>query len=306
VSAAPLRLALVQCVAHVCEGRDRRVLDDLIAPLRAVAGTRVADVHMDPDDHRSVITILGPPASVEQAALALAVGVLARLDLRRHRGLLPRTGSLDLLPFVPLGSATMAQAIALARRVGQELARSHNLPVFFYGEAATRPERRWLGGLRGAQYEGLPHKLAEAGWQPDAGPPRFDEMRGAVAVGARRAFVGFNVWLDTGKPEVAREVAVAVRESAGGLAGVQALGVALPRRGIVQVAMYLLDVATSSVPAAFDRVRSEAAARGVAVRRSELVGLVPREAFAGRTPESVGLVDFEPRQLLESHLPGDA
>jgi glutamate formiminotransferase len=256
---------------------------------------------MDPDHHRSVFTFLGAPNSVENAALALAAAVFELVDMERHRGLHPRMGALDVLPFVPLSGTTMAEAVAVARRVAAALGGALRLPVYLYGEAAVTPERRWLPDVRRGEYEGLPKKLRDPGWRPDAGPARFDPRLGATAVGARDVLVAFNVWLDSRDAELARAVARAVRESSGGLPGVQAMGVALPRRGIVQVAMNLLDHRTSMAHV-FDVVRSEAARRGVAVRRSELVGLAPRAAFEGRTPESVGLVDFTPDKYLDGHL----
>jgi len=298
-------VSILECVPNVSEGQDRRVVDQLAGAVQRVSGVRLADIHMDADHHRSVFTFLGSPLGVETAALALAAQAFALIDMERHRGLHPRMGALDVVPFVPLRGATMTEVAALARRAGEALARAHTVPVYFYGAAATVPARRLLVDVRRGEYESLPRKLRDPAWRPDAGPARFDPRAGATAVGARDVLVAYNVWLDSRDPEAARAVARAVRESAGGLPAVQAMGVPLTRRGLTQVAMNLLDYRRTSIPRAFDAVRSEAARLGVAVGRGELVGLAPRAAFEGRSPESVGLVDFTPEKYLDTHLPGD-
>jgi len=224
------------------------------------------------------------------------------VDMRVHHGIHPRLGALDVLPFVPLRDLTMADAVTVARTVGERLAADHSVPVYLYGAAATAPARRSLLAVRAGQYEGLPTRLADPSWRPDFGPAVFAPRLGAVLVGARDVLVAYNVWLETDDAAVARAIARAVRESAGGLPSLQAMGGRLERRGIAQVAMNLLDYRVTSLPQAFDAVRAEAARRGVGVRRAELVGLAPRAAFAGRSPESVGLVDFAESSYLETYL----
>ena len=296
----------VECAPNVSEGREHRVIERLADAIRSVDGVTLMNVHADVDHHRTVFSFLGEGARVEAAALALAARAVELIDLRRHRGIHPRVGALDVLPFVPLAGISMAETIALARRVGEAIARRHALPVYYYGEAATRPGRRTPRALRQGEYEGLAARLASAGGAPDAGPARFDPRTGAVLVGARDILVAFNVWLATGEVAVAREIARTVRESSGGLPAVQAMGVLLASRGIAQVSMNLLDYRTTSIAVAFDRVRDEARTRGVAVSRSELVGVAPRAAFAGRAPESVGLAAFTPELYLDTYLDSGA
>jgi glutamate formiminotransferase len=293
---------VLECVPNVSEGRSRETVAALGRAITQVPGVRLASVHIDPDHHRSVFTFLGAPEPVRAAALALARAVFARVDMQAHQGIHPRLGALDVLPFVPLRGLAMAEATAVARAVASRLAEDHQLPVYLYGAAATAPERRSLLAVRAGQYEGLPTRLADPSWRPDYGPARFDPRLGAVLVGARDVLVAFNVWLEGDDLAAARAIARAVRESAGGLPALQALGARLARRGIVQVAMNLLDYRVTSLPQAFDAVRAEAARRGIGVRRGELVGLAPRAAFAGRSPESVGLVDFDEAGYLESYL----
>ena len=293
---------MLECVPNVSEGRSREIVAALGRAITQVPGVRLASVHIDPDHHRSVFTFLGAPEAVQAAALTLARAVFAQVDMRAHEGIHPRLGALDVLPFVPLHGLGMAEATAVARAVAARLAEEHQLPVYLYGAAATAPERRSLLAVRAGQYEGLPTRLADPSWRPDYGPARFDPRLGAVLVGARDVLVAYNVWLEGDDLAAARAIARAVRESAGGLPALQALGARLARRGIVQVAMNLLDYRVTSLPQAFDAVRAAAARRGIGVRRGELVGLAPRAAFAGRSPESVGLVDFDAAGYLESYL----
>lgn len=293
---------VLECIPNVSEGRRREAVDRLGRAITQVRGVRLASVHIDPDHHRSVFTFLGAPDPVQAAALALARAVFETVDMRAHQGIHPRLGALDVLPFVPLRDLTMADAARVARVVAERLATDHALPVYLYGAAATAPERRSLLAVRAGQYEGLPTRLADPSWRPDYGPARFDPRLGAVLVGARDVLVAYNVWLDRDDVVAARAIARAVRESSGGLPAVQAMGARLERRGLAQVAMNLLDYRVTSLPRAFDAVRAEAARRGVGVRRGELVGLAPRAAFAGRSPESVGLVDWSEAGYLETYL----
>jgi glutamate formiminotransferase len=289
----------VECVPNVSEGRDPARLRRLRGVLAAAPGIALAGVHADPDHHRSVFTFVGPPDAVAEGALALATAVVAEVDMRTHQGIHPRLGALDVLPFVPLTGATMAEAVALAHRVGRALAERHALPVYYYGAAARRPERRRVRDLRRGEYEGLAARLATADGAPDDGPARFDARSGAVLVGARDVLVAYNVWLASDDLDAARAIARTVRESSGGLPGVQALGLPLATRGCVQVSMNLVDYRKTPIPAAFDRVGAEARRLGIAVERAELVGLAPRAAFAGRDPASVGLAAFRPDHYLD-------
>ena len=295
---------IVECVPNVSEGRDGARLARFAAAVTATPGVTLAGVHADPDHHRSIFTFLGPPAAVAAAALALADAVVAEVDMREHHGIHPRIGALDVLPFVPLAGMTMTEAAALARQTGGTLAARHALPVYYYAHAARRPERRTLRELRHGEYEGLAARLASADGRPDDGPARFDARAGAVLVGARDVLIAYNVWLAGDDLGAARAIARAVRASGGGLPAVQALGLPLASRGRAQVSMNLLDYRVTPIPAAFDRVREEAARAGIALDHAELVGLAPRAAFAGRTPASVGLDALDAASYLDTWLSG--
>jgi glutamate formiminotransferase len=293
---------IVEAVPNVSEGRDTGRLARFAGAVRSVPGVTLADLHADPDHHRSVFTFLGSPAAVVAAALALADAVVAEVDMRGHHGIHPRLGALDVLPLVPLRDLTMAEAVALAHQAGHALAARHALPVYYYAHAARRPERRTLRELRHGEYEGLAGRLASAEGAPDDGPARFDPRSGAVLVGARDVLIAYNVWLAGDDLDAARAIARAVRSSNGGLPAVQALGLPLASRARVQVSLNLLDYRLTPIPVVFDRVREEAARRGLAVERAELVGLAPRAAFAGRTPASVGLDAFASTSYLDTWL----
>jgi glutamate formiminotransferase len=295
-------LPILECVSNVSEGRDQRVLERLADSIRCVSGVTLADVHADTDHHRSVFTFLGAPDDVQHAALSLAGAVFANVDMRWHHGVHPRIGALDVVPFVPLRGLSMNEAIARARAVGEALGRTYGVPVYFYGAAATSAARRSLAAIRAGQYEGLPAKLADPTWSPDAGPAHVDPKKGATAVGARDVLVAYNVWLDSADLEAARAIARAIREASGGLPRLQAMGLPLAHQGLVQVSMNLLDYRVTSLGRAYDAVMAEAGRRSVRVLRGELVGLAPRAAFEGRAPERVGVRDMRPEQYLETHL----
>jgi glutamate formiminotransferase len=267
------------------------------------AGAELVDVHSDVDHHRSVFTFLGAGDVVERAALALGVVAVARIDLRRHAGVHPRVGAVDVVPFVPLRGSTMAAAAA-ARRMGAALAAAHAVPVFFYGEAALRPAWRELPAARRGGFERLAERMRDPDGAPDAGPPAPHPTAGATIVGARGPLIAFNAVLDAGDVALARAVASAVRETGGGLPRVRALGLFLPSRGLAQVAMNLLDYRVTPLAVAAARVSAEARRRGAAVREFELVGCAPAAALASWPADLAPIAGLRPAQLLPSELFG--
>jgi glutamate formiminotransferase len=290
---------VVECVPNFSEGRDAAVIAALQDAVRGVDGVRLLDTHSDLDHHRTVLTFAGAPGAVAEAAFRAVQEAAARIDLRRHHGVHPRIGATDVVPFVPLGDAPMAICTALAEELGARLGAELGLPVYLYGEAARRPERRVLANVRRGEYEGLAAAIAtDPGRAPDFGPAALGPA-GAVAVGARGPLIAFNVLLATDDLRVAKAVARAVRASSGGLPGVQALGVPCSRPGAVQVTMNLLDTRQTSLPAAFAAVQAAAATYDVAVLESELVGLAPADALLPAAAAALALPALAPRQVLE-------
>jgi glutamate formiminotransferase / 5-formyltetrahydrofolate cyclo-ligase len=274
----------------------------LLAAVSGSPGVRLLDASSDPDHNRSVLTLAGDPDALHDALLALYEVALAEIDLTRHEGVHPRGGAVDVTPFVPLGSTPMAVAVAAAERLGAELARRFGLPVYLYEQAARVPGRRRLSDIRRGQFEGFPAKLADPAWAPDFGPARVHPTAGVTVVGARFFLVAFNAVLETADVEVARAVARQVREAGGGLPAVRAMGVYLASQGRAQVSMNLVDFRRTSLFAALERVRSEAAARGTRVVATEIIGLVPEAAIWGALGEALQCPVLGGERVLEDRL----
>jgi glutamate formiminotransferase len=292
---------VIECVPNVSEGCDRAIVEALSEAV-AAAGCRVLDTHVDSDHNRSVLTFVGDEASLFDGALALAREAQARIDLRTQRGVHPRMGAIDVIPFVPLADVTMDDCVRLARRVGRAIGERLDIPVILYEAAASSPARRNLAAIRRGQFEGIGEKLGRPEWAPDFGPSRPHPTAGVAAVGARDFLVAYNVVLGSDDLSAARWIAGTIRESNGGLVGVKALGLSLAGRGLVQVSMNLTDIRATDVSAAYARVETEANALGVSVVESEIVGLVPRVAVGGATTASLRLDRELEDVVLENRL----
>jgi glutamate formiminotransferase len=293
---------IVESVPNFSEGRRPDVCRALAEEARK-SGAAVLDLTWDADHHRSVLTMAGSPPAIERAAFAVAKKALEVIDLNSHHGQHPRIGAIDVLPFVPLRDASMADAVALARAVGARLGADLSLPVFLYESAATRPERRNLAFVRGPQFEGLRELLEkDPAWHPDFGPDRIHPTGGAVAVGARMPLIAFNLDLETGDVDVAREIARKIRERDGGLPGIKALGLYLERRNCAQVSVNVCDYTKTGLLAVFDAVERLAAPRGTSIRAGELIGLVPAAAFPEDGARRLKLYEFSPSRILENRL----
>jgi glutamate formiminotransferase len=293
---------LIECVPNFSEGRRTAVVETIAAAARAVPGVSVLDVNMDPDHNRSVITMVGPPASIEEAAFRVTECAARQIDLNEHRGEHPRIGATDVVPFIPLEGATMADCIALARKVGKRIGEELSIPVYLYEEAATRPGRRNLADVRRGEYERLRDEIAtNPDREPDFGPRRLGPA-GATAVGARFFLIAFNVNLGTTDLGIAKAIARAVRHSSGGLRYVKALGIPLEHRDIVQVSMNLTDFRRTPVHRVFEMVRREAARYGVPVINSEIIGLLPQQALLDAAAYYLQIEDFSADRVLENRL----
>jgi glutamate formiminotransferase / 5-formyltetrahydrofolate cyclo-ligase len=289
---------IVGVVPNFSEGRRRDVIDAIVAAL-GVEGARVVFAEADPDHHRLDTTVLGTADAVHRSAIAGAAAAIDRIDMFEHRGGHPRMGAVDVVPFMPVRDVEMAACVDLARAVGRELAETFGVPVYLYGEAAASPERRSLADVRKGEFEGLRAAVAAGERLPDFGPHEIGRA-GATAVGARKPLVAFNTYLSGTDEQAAKDIAREIRESAGGLPAVRAIGFAVPERGCVTVSMNLVDVEVTGVRTAFDAVVEAAASRGIEVLDSEIVGLAPSAALPPGTGEHVRLTGFSPdRQILE-------
>lgn len=293
---------IIECVPNFSEGRDPDVIDRIVAPFRGRKGVKLLDCQTDPDHNRMVVTVVGEPAAVRAAVADAAGAAVDSIDLTRHKGQHPRMGAVDVVPFIPVKNMTMAQAVAVASAVAEEMAARFNLPVFLYEQAATAPHRTNLAAVRKGQFEGMPEKLKDPDWRPDFGPQTVHPTAGVTAVGARMPLVAFNVNLDTQSLAVADKIARMVRHLSGGLRFCKAIGVELKDRGIVQVSMNMTDYSKTALYRALELVRIEARRYGVNVVGSEIVGLVPMAALIDTAAYYLGLEDFSMAQVLEARM----
>ena len=295
-------MKILECVPNFSEGRDQKTIDSIAAALQAVDGVRLLDTCSDSDHNRTVFTFIGSPEAIERGAAAACDRALELIDMRAQQGVHPRIGAVDVVPFIPLKNAAMADAVETARRFGRAFAQRNGLPVYFYGEAALVEERRELPHIRRGGYEALQKRMKDPTWAPDAGPHALNERSGATAVGARDFLIAYNVNLSSPDLDVARRIAETIRFSSGGMRHVKAIGVPLRSRGIVQVSMNLTNFRETPVKDVFDRVRTEASRHGVQVLESELIGLIPEEALKGVTPQYLMMRDFSEDRIIERHL----
>jgi glutamate formiminotransferase len=277
---------LVECVPNFSEGRDPVV----IAALADAVGAPLLDQTSDQDHHRTVLTFAGSPEFVMDAAVRLAGVAAQRIDLRTHAGVHPRIGAMDVCPLVPVQGVTLEQCAALAHWVGNRIWLEHGIPVYFYEAAALREDCRKLEDVRRM---GLP---------PDLGGPTLHPSAGAVVVGARKFLIAYNVNLATADLGIARGIARTIRESRGGLPKVKALGLPLETAGLVQVSMNLVDYEVTSIVQVYEAVERLAAAMGVEVRESELIGLAPAAALSAEIAGRVKLTGWSPEMILENRL----
>lgn len=297
-----MAIPVIEAVPNISEGRRTEVLKALSQAVTRTSDVFLLDQSADPSHNRCVLTIVGTANPLLDALLAIYDVASKDIDLRVHRGVHPRLGIVDVVPFVPLHDASMADCVELARRLSRAVAERFAVPVFLYGKAATRPERRALEMIRHGQFEGLAKKMANDAWRPDFGPSAPHPSAGASVVGARDPLIAFNVNLETDDVDAARGIARTIRERDGGLSGVKALGVKLEHRGIAQVSINLTDYETTPLHLVFGTVEREATRRGIAIVDTEIVGLVPMAAMAAVASDVLRLDRFSQNQVLEARL----
>jgi glutamate formiminotransferase/formiminotetrahydrofolate cyclodeaminase len=294
---------IVECVPNFSEGRRPEVIEQLVAAVESVEGTAVLDTHVDPDHNRSVITFVGGVETIVEAAVRVAARAAELIDLRRHAGVHPRVGALDVLPFVPVRGVTLDDCIHLAHAAGERIARETGVPVYFYESAARRPDRVNLEDVRRGGFEQLRDEIGvNPERAPDEGAPRVHETAGACIVGARSLLIAYNINLHTTDITVARRIARAVRGRDGGLRFLKALGFELRERGLTQVSMNLVRFEKTELHHAFEAVRREAERYGVRVAGSEIVGLIPQAALDACAEYFLQIENFAPDLILENRI----
>lgn len=293
---------IVECVPNFSEGRDLQKIDQIISPFRGKQGVKLLDYSNDEDHNRLVVTVVGEPEPLRDAVLE-AIGIAVQLiDLNHHTGQHPRMGAVDVVPFIPIKSVTMEEAIALSKEVGAEVAKRYNLPVFLYEKSASAPHRENLAAVRKGEFEGMAEKIKQPEWQPDFGPSERHATAGTVAIGARMPLVAYNINLNTPNLDIAHDIAKKIRFIGGGLRYCKAMGVELKDRGITQVSINMTDYTRTALYRAFELVRIEARRYGVSIVGSEIIGLVPMEALIDTASYYLGLENFSMQQVLEARM----
>jgi glutamate formiminotransferase/formiminotetrahydrofolate cyclodeaminase len=296
-----------ESVPNFSEGRDERKVEAIAAAARTVPGVTVLDVERHADHNRSVISLVGEGEPLLEAVFRMMRVAVESIDLRGHVGEHPRMGAVDVVPFVPLGDATMDEAVRLSVRLGERVAQDLGVPVYLYAASARVPERSDLAYVRKGQFEGIRDTIAnDPSRRPDFGEPRVHESAGVVAIGARPVLIAYNVYLATPDVTIAKKIARAVRGRDGGLPEVKALGFEIKERNRAQVSMNLTDYRRTPIPRAVEAVRAEAQKYGVATEESEIVGLVPEDALLDAAEFYLQLKSFDRRQILERRLSGGA
>jgi len=291
---------IVECIPNFSEARRPEVVQAIMQAVASVPEITLLDRHSDLDHNRTVLTFVGPPVEVEEAAFRAIAKAAELIDLNQHTGEHPRIGATDVVPFVPIKGISMPECVQMARRLGQRVGDELGIPVYLYEAAATRPERTNLENIRRGQYEALKEEIGvKPERQPDFGPEKAGPA-GATVIGARPPLIAFNVYLTTDDVSIAKKIAKAVRHSSGGLRYVKGLGLLV--EGRAQVSMNLTNYLGTPVARVVETIRREATRYGVGVHHSELVGLIPQEALIEAARWHLQLDQFESEQILEYRL----
>lgn len=291
---------LVECIPNFSDARRPEVIDAIIAEIGTIPGVHLLDRHSDLDHNRTVLTMVGVPTGVEEAAFLAIKKAAELINLDEHTGAHPRIGATDVVPFVPISDISMVECVEMARRLGKRVADELSIPVYLYEEAATTPERQNLEYIRKGQYEGVKEEiLTNPVRKPDFGPSKLGTA-GATVIGARSPLIAFNVYLTSSDVSVAQKIAKAMRNSSGGYRYIKAMGVLVDGRA--QVSMNLTNFKQSPIARVVETIRREAMRYGVSIHHSELVGLTPKDALIESAVWYTQLDDFKPDQILENRL----
>ena len=293
---------LVECVPNFSEGRRADVIEAIVEPFRRRKGCGLLDYRADKDHNRLVVSLAGSPGPVQDALIEAARFAAEHINMEEHQGGHPRIGAIDVIPFVPLQNMTMEMCVSLARDFGKRYHQETGIPVYYYEEAALKPDRRHLEVIRKGQFEGLKTEISRPDRHPDVGEPRMHPTAGATVIGARKFLIAFNVNLGTQDVNVAKKIAKAVRKSSGGLCHVKGIGLALEERGLVQVSLNIVDYEKNPLYRVLELIRMEAARWGVSLVETELYGMVPAVAMLDSLAYYMQLAGFSPDQVLELRL----
>ena len=298
-----MAMQLIECVPNFSEGRRQDVIDEIVNCFKGKRGVYLLDHRADEDHNRLVISLVGVPAPIQDALLEAAKVALKHIDMNAHQGGHPRIGAVDVVPFTPIQGISMEECIALAHNFGERYYKETGIPVYFYEDAAKRPERKRLEVIRKGQYEVLKDEAkTNPDRKPDIGEACLHPTAGATVIGARKFLVAFNVNLNTTDINIAKKIANTVRASSGGFCHVKGIGLALEERGITQVSMNLVDYEKNSLYRVLEMIRMEAKRWGVQVIETEVYGMIPVNAILESAAYYLQIADFDPAQVLELQL----
>jgi len=290
---------MIECVPNFSEGRRDEIIEAIVRPFKNRKGCALLDSRADKDHNRLVVTVVGSPEPIEDALLEASRVAISHIDLERHQGGHPRIGAIDVIPFIPLQNIDLAGCVKLAHAFGKRFWEETGVPVYFYGEAALRPERRALEVIRKGQYEALKSEVVNPERRPDVGEPKLHPSAGASVIGARSFLIAFNVNLGTGDIAVAREIAKAVRASSGGLCHVKGIGLALEDRGMIQVSLNIVNYQKNPLYRVVEMIRMEAKRWGVSVVETEVYGMLPADAILDSAVYYLQVAGFDRRQVID-------
>ncbi len=294
---------IVECIPNISEGRNTEVIEAVLDAVRATAGVTLLDYSSDPSHNRTVITFLGSPEGVQEAAVALAKKAAELIDLTKHEGEHPRMGAVDVIPFVPIKEISKEECIELSKVVAERVWNEAKMPVFLYEDSASSPNRVNLAKIRKGQFEGMAEKVMEPEWEPDFGGRTIHPTAGVVAVGCRMPLVAFNINLSTSNLDVASAIAKVIRRSSGGFDCVKALGVMLEDRNIAQVSINMTNFNKTPLYRVLELVKAEAKRWGVTVVGTEIVGLTPMNALIDSAEYYLQIENFDKnKQVLENYI----
>lgn len=298
-----MAMQLIECVPNFSEGRRQDVIDEIVGCFKGKRGVYLLDHRADEDHNRLVISLVGVPAPIQEALIEAAKVALKHIDMNTHQGAHPRIGAVDVVPFTPIKGITMEECIKLAHDFGERYYKETGIPVYFYEDAALRPERKRLEVIRKGQYEVLKNEAkTNPDRKPDVGEASLHPTAGATVIGARKFLVAFNVNLATDNVEIAKAIAKTVRASSGGFCCVKGIGLALEERGITQVSMNLVDYEKNSLYRVLEMIRMEAKRWGVSVMETEVYGMIPVNAILESAAYYLQIANFDPEQVLELRL----
>ncbi len=290
---------IISVVPNISEGNDQQFISGLVEKLKTVKNLLVLDVSCDSVRNRTVFSFTGPKEAIFAGGLTLYRETLKQVDMRKHKGQYPRLGAVDVFPFVPLKGATIEEAVAMAVEFAQLVAAEFSLPVYLFSEAARFPMRRYIENIREGEYEGLEQKLKDPRWKPDFGPDTFNPAAGATIIGARHPMISFKAFLNTGDIEIAKALSLIIQHANGGLSHVNAYAGMDSEQNLAQITVTNSNYQAMPMYRVLEMLRSEAKRYAVAVRKVEMIGLIPENAFIESAFYYMGIQDFSLDRLLE-------